>query len=37
MDDELVLKVLRPIRKDTTETASRLRGRIERILDWARG
>lgn len=36
IDDALVLKVLQPIWKDKTETASRLRGRIERILDWAR-
>jgi integrase len=28
--------VLQPIWKEKTETASRLRGRIERILDWAR-
>lgn len=33
---ELVLKVLQPIWRTKTETASRLRGRIERILDWAR-
>ena len=32
----LVLKVLEPIWNDKTETASRLRGRIESILDWAR-
>lgn len=31
-----ILEVLRPIWKIKTETASRLRGRIERILDWAR-
>jgi hypothetical protein len=30
-----VLKVLEPIWHTTTETASRLRGRIERILAWA--
>lgn len=36
IDDALVLKVLQPIWKDKTETASRIRGRIERILDWAR-
>jgi len=36
IDDALVLKVLQPIWKDKTETASRVRGRIERILDWAR-
>lgn len=31
-----VLAVLRPIWRDKTETANRLRGRIEQILDWAR-
>lgn len=36
IDDVLVLKVLQPIWKDKTETASRVRGRMERILDWAR-
>ena len=36
IDDALVLKVLQPIWKNKTETASRVRGRIERILDWAR-
>jgi integrase len=36
IDDALVLKVLQPIWKEKTETASRVRGRIERILDWAR-
>lgn len=30
-----VLDVLRPIWKGKTETASRLRGRIERVLSWA--
>lgn len=30
-----VLRVLEPIWKEKTETASRLRGRIESILDWA--
>lgn len=30
-----VLSVLEPIWKDKTETASRLRGRIESVLDWA--
>lgn len=33
---DLVLKVLAPIWTTKTETASRVRGRIERILDWAR-
>lgn len=36
IDDALVLKVLQPIWKEKTETASRVRGRIENILDWAR-
>jgi integrase len=35
VDTALVLKVLRPIWQPKPETASRLRGRIERILDWA--
>lgn len=30
-----VLKVLEPLWRDKTETASRLRGRIESVLDWA--
>ncbi|PDT60534.1 integrase [Bradyrhizobium diazoefficiens] len=36
IDNDLVLRVLQPIWKEKTETASRIRGRIERILDWAR-
>jgi len=36
MDVGLVLQVLEPIWKTRTETASRVRGRIEAILDWAR-
>ncbi len=36
IDTALVLRVLEPIWNDKTETASRVRGRIERILDWAR-
>jgi integrase len=36
IDTTLVLKVLEPIWAKKTETASRLRGRIESILDWAR-
>lgn len=32
----LVLRVLQPIWQTKTETASRLRGRIEKILDWAK-
>src|SRR5262249_49795343 len=36
IDVGLVLQVLEPIWKTRTETASRVRGRIEAILDWAR-
>ena len=32
-----VLKVLEPIWREKTETASRLRGRLESVLDWAKG
>ena len=32
---ELVLEVLEPIWRTKTETASRVRGRIESVLDWA--
>lgn len=32
---EHILRVLEPIWKDKTETAKRLRGRIESVLDWA--
>jgi integrase len=35
IDMALVVKVLQPIWKNKTETATRVRGRIERILDWA--
>ena len=35
VDTGLVLKVLEPIWKIKTETATRLRGRIESVLDWA--
>jgi ATP-dependent DNA ligase len=35
VDTALVVKVLGPIWKTKTETASRLRSRIESILDWA--
>lgn len=31
-----ILSILQPIWKDKTETATRLRGRIEQVLDWAR-
>lgn len=36
IDTALVLKVLEPIWTKKPETASRLRGRIEQVLDWAR-
>lgn len=36
VDREAVQKVLTPIWNIKTETAGRVRGRIERILDWAR-
>lgn len=35
IDEALVLKVLTPIWEAKTETATRLRGRIESVLDWA--
>src|SRR5580765_7351926 len=35
IDTALVLKVIEPIWSEKTETASRLRGRIESILNWA--
>jgi len=35
IDTELVLKCLTPIWEAKTETATRVRGRIEKILDWA--
>jgi integrase len=35
IDTGLVMRVLEPIWPEKTETASRLRGRIENILDWA--
>ena len=35
VDTGLVVKVLTPIWQEKTETATRLRGRIESILDWA--
>jgi integrase len=35
VDEGLVLKVLMPIWEKKTETAKRLRGRIESVLDWA--
>lgn len=36
IDTALVLRILKPIWNEKTETATRLRGRIERILDWAK-
>ena len=36
IDKALVLRVLEPIWRTKNETASRLRGRIEKILDWAK-
>ncbi len=36
IDTENVLSVLQPVWKEKTETAKRLRGRIESILDWAK-
>jgi integrase len=35
VDTDLIVKVLSPIWKEKTETATRLRGRIESILGWA--
>ena len=35
VDVGLVMKVLEPIWHDKAETASRLRGRVEAVLDWA--
>ena len=35
IQQEHVLQILEPIWKTKTETASRLRGRIENVLDWA--
>lgn len=36
IDTNLVLSVLEPIWKEKTETASRVRARIESVLDWAK-
>ena len=36
IDTGLVLKCLEPIWTTKTETATRIRGRVEKILDWAR-
>lgn len=35
VETDLIVKVLMPIWSNKTETATRLRGRIESILDWA--
>jgi len=35
VDEALILKVLEPIWNTKTETAKRLRGRVETVLDWA--
>jgi integrase len=37
VDTDLILRVLGPLWKTRTETAARLRGRIERVLAWAKG
>lgn len=36
VDTDLVLQVLRPPWSTKTETATRLRGRMEKVLDWAK-
>lgn len=36
IDTGLVLKVIEPIWREKTETASRVRGRIEAVLEWAK-
>ena len=36
IDTAIVLKALLPVWKRTPETGSRLRGRIERVIDWAK-
>jgi integrase len=36
IDTRLVMQVVQPMWKDKTETASRVRGRIELVLDWAK-
>jgi integrase len=37
VDTDLVLRVLTPLWKTKTDTGARLRGRIERVLSWAKG
>jgi integrase len=36
VDISLMIKILEPVWTSRTETASRLRGRIEKVLDWAK-
>jgi integrase len=36
IDTPLVMRILEPIWQDKTQTANKLRGRIESVLDWAR-
>jgi integrase len=36
IDTAIILKALLPVWKRTPETGSRLRGRIERVIDWAK-
>jgi integrase len=36
VDTSLVLKVIEPMWKDKTQTAARIRSRIEMVLDWAK-
>jgi integrase len=36
VDTGMVMRVIQPMWKDRTETAYRVRGRIERVLDWAK-
>src|SRR5690606_26854782 len=36
IDTALVLRILTPIWNEKTETATRVRGRMERVLDWAK-
>jgi integrase len=36
IDTPMVVKFLEPIWRETPETANRIRGRIEKVLDWAR-
>lgn len=36
IDTAMVLRILKPIWNNKTETATRIRGRIEKVLDWAK-